>query len=57
MSPFGMTSGSPYEGWYYAGRYRWLWREPKDAMNVLRKAAEPVARAGWKRWLDGGTDS
>jgi hypothetical protein len=57
MSPFGMVSGSPCEGWFYADRYRWLWREPAHAMKVLRQAAEPVARAGWERWLDGGADS
>lgn len=52
LTPFGIASGSPYEGWNFARRYRRFWREPEGAMKVLLRVAEPAARAGWERRLN-----
>lgn len=48
-SPFGITMGCAYEGWFYGQQYVRLWQETKGAVEFLRKAAEPHAAANWAR--------
>lgn len=48
-SHFGITVGSPFEGWYYAMQYSDLWRNPPSALRWLREIAEPLAATGWAR--------
>ncbi len=50
-SGWGITSGSPFEGWYYGIRFLRLWHTPVSALIRLREAAAPIAAAGWPRWF------
>ena len=50
-SPFGLSSGSELEGYYYARQYRQFWFDCDGAIKLLYEASKKVAAAGWPRYF------
>jgi hypothetical protein len=46
----GVISGSELEGWLHARDSASEWRSNRPAMTLLREAADPCAKRGWKRY-------
>ena len=51
-SPFGMSSGSELEGYYFASQYRCFWASCKGALDLLFEATRKVEAVGWPRYFD-----
>jgi tetratricopeptide (TPR) repeat protein len=51
-SPFGMSSGSDLEGYYFAAQYRYYWATCGEALDLLFEATRKVEAAGWPRYFD-----
>lgn len=50
-SPWGMSSGSELEGFYFATQYRPYWEACPGALDLLFEASRKVAAAGWPRYF------
>jgi tetratricopeptide (TPR) repeat protein len=51
-SPWGMSSGSDLEGYYFASQYRPYWDACPGALDLLFESSREVAAAGWPRYFD-----